>query len=165
MIDNINISKGIMMSVTIMIMLVLISSLIQSHYNENNAFAAQVKSRHLTPFQSGFIDGFAIGQHGDYNNLGAYHTKAYYSGYESGHYVGCMYHNSKPSNPSNTINCGDKPAINYRSDSYLTGYVDQNEGITSVLLNNVNDHSSIMKDYRAGYNDAANPCYDKDCHS
>ncbi len=130
----------------------------------DNVFAAKVKSRHLTPFQSGFIDGFNNGSSGSVNTLGAYHSKEYYRGNSEGYYEGCTYHNHKYIDQSNLLNCGYKPILDFRSDSYLSGYVDEEEGVSSVLINNVDNHSPGMKDYRSGYNDAQNPCNEDDCH-
>ncbi len=148
----------------IIITLAIASFLITSQLYTDNAFAARVKSRHLTPFQSGFIDGLNTGSSGSYNNLGAYHTKEYYRGYSEGYYEGCTYHNHKYVDQSDLIKCGNKPIPNFRLGSYLSGYVDEVEGITSVLINNVDNHSQSMKDYRSGYDDAQNPCYGKDCY-
>ena len=144
--------------------LLVISIPVISQYSTNNVFAAQVKSRHLTPVQSGFIDGFNNGSSGSVNNLGAYHSKEYYRGNQEGYYEGCTYYNHKYINQSNLLNCGNKPTLDFRADSYLAGYVDEIMGVSSVLINNVDNHSSGMKNYRSGYNDAQNPCYGDDCH-
>ncbi len=140
------------------------SFLIASQYYTNSSFAADVKSRHLTPFQSGFIDGFNNGSSGGTNTLGAYHSKEYYRGNSEGYYEGCTYYNHKNINQLYLQNCGDKPILDFRLDSYLAGYVDETERVTSVLIHEVNNHSSGMKDYRSGYDDAQNPCDGDDCH-
>ncbi len=157
-----NIHRSVLALFTILIIIVTVS--LESNSNsENNVFAAQVKSRHLTSFQSGFIDGFDSSYNGYGNNLGVHHTPEFFKGYSVGHYIGCTSH--KIRYPTDTTNCGDAPANDYRSDSYLAGYVDQKEGVINALLHNVHNNSPSMNNYRSGYDDAANPCYGKDCHS